>query len=64
MTYSYQYDIKIIGVPPANDGETADGETANICLRIFAGIGAEITFEDTNIAHSIQSRDSTRGQRH
>ena len=29
MTYSYQYDIKIIGVPPATDGETADGETVN-----------------------------------
>ena len=64
MPYSYPYDIKIIGVPPATDGETADEETANICLRIFAGIGAGITFEDTDIAHRIQSRNSTRGQRH
>ena len=54
LTYSYQYNIKIIGVPQATDSETAE-ETANICPRIFAVIGIEITIADIDIAHGVQS---------
>ena len=62
MTYSYQYNIKIIGVPQASDRETSM-ETANLCLRMFNGIGANISISDIDIAHRVQSRNSNRGQR-
>ena len=59
MTYSYQYNIKIIGVPQASDRETSV-ETANPCLKIFNGIGANISILDIDIAHAVQSRNSNR----
>ena len=37
MTYSFQYNIKIIGVPQATDSKSA-GKTANICLFYFTRI--------------------------
>ena len=61
MIYSYQYNIKIIGVPLASDQETSL-ETANLCLKIFNGIGANISISDIDIAHRIQPRNSNRGQ--
>ena len=62
MIYSYQYNIKIIGVPLTSDRETSL-ETANLCLKIFNGIGANISISDINIAHRIRPRNSNRGQR-
>ena len=62
MTYSYQYDIKITGVPQASDRETSV-ETANLCLRIFNGIGADVSISDIDIAHGVQPRNSNHGQR-
>lgn len=59
MTYSYQYNIKIIGVPQASDRETSE-ETANLCLKIFDGIGANISILDIDIAHEVQSRNLNR----
>ena len=53
MTYSYQYNIKITGVPPASDREASE-ETANVCLRIFASIGVDIWISDIDIAHRVQ----------
>ena len=61
MTYTYQYNIKIIGVPLASDRETSL-ETANLCLKIFNCIGANISISDIDIAHRVQPRNSHRGQ--
>ena len=63
MSYSYQYNIKIIGVPQASDRETSV-ETANLCLRIFNGIGANVAISDIDIAQRVQPRNSNRGLRH
>ena len=63
MTYSYQYNIKITGVPQVSDRETSE-EKANICLKIFAGIGVGILISGIDIAHRVQTRNSNRGQRH
>ena len=35
VMYSYQYNLKITGIPQANEKETSE-ETANICLKLFA----------------------------
>ena len=58
MSYSYQYNIKIIGVPQASDQETSV-ETANR----RTGIGANVSISDIDIAHRVQPRNSNRGQR-
>ena len=62
MTYSYQYNIKITGVPQVSDTEASE-ETANICLRIFSGIGVGILISGIDIAHRVQTKNSNRGHR-
>lgn len=54
--YSYQYNIKIVGVP-RNRKETAK-ETVDICLKLFEKIGAEVTSFDIDIAHRVSPRDT------
>jgi chromosome segregation ATPase len=49
--YSYQYNLKIIGVPEQNqDGETAE-VTTNICIRLFEKLGVKFDSHDIDIAH-------------
>ena len=40
LLYSYQYNLKIVGVPQTNDRETAN-ETAEVCIKIFKKIGVK-----------------------
>ena len=37
QAYSYQYNLKIVGVPQAEINEKAT-DTAELCLKIFAGL--------------------------
>ena len=62
MSYNYQYNINIIGVPQASDRETSM-EMANLYLKIFNGIGANVSISDIDIAHRVPPRNSNRGQR-
>ena len=62
VMYSYQYNLKITGIPQASERETSE-ETANICLKLFACSGVDISISDIDIAHRVQSRNSRRGQR-
>ena len=36
---------------------------ANLCVKIFNGIGANVSISDIDIAHRVQPRNSNRGQR-
>lgn len=58
--YSYQYNIKILGIPQTNDSETAQ-ETVKICLKLFNELHENIHDYDIDIAHRVKSRsnDST-----
>lgn len=58
MAYSYQYNIKILGIPKIQDGETAE-ETASICLKLFNELGAKVNDNDIDIAHRLQSRNGS-----
>ena len=54
--YSYQYNIKLVGFPELCEHESAN-DTAKLCLEIFKAIGAsELTSQDIDIAHRVQSR--------
>ncbi|CAB4025117.1 Hypothetical predicted protein [Paramuricea clavata] len=54
--YSYQYNVKTIGVPQEQQTETAE-QTSNLCLEIFRKIGAEVLLQDIDIAHRVPSRN-------
>ena len=58
-SYSYQYNIKLVGFPEAHEHESAI-ETANLCLEIFKAIGVSgLTSHDIDIAHRVKSRSDT-----
>ena len=59
MAYSYQYNLRILGIPQANAKESAQ-ESVDLCLRLFKELKANVKEYDIDIAHRLQSRDSTR----
>ena len=42
QAYSYQYNLKIVGVPQAETTEKAT-DTVELCLKVFAGIGVDVS---------------------
>lgn len=55
--YSYQYNIKIVGVPELNTQETAE-DTSKLCAKLFAEMGTNITLQDIDIAHRVPLRSA------
>ena len=54
--YSYQYNIKIMGVPLLNKKESAE-TTTNLCIKLFTAMGVtDVSLQDIDIAHRVQSR--------
>ena len=59
VDYSYQYNMKIVGVPEASEKESAE-TTANLCLKLFHALGVKgISMQDIDIAHRVSSRRDT-----
>ena len=59
VDYSYQYNMKIVGVPEASEKESAE-TTANLCLKLFHAFGVkDISMQDIDIAHRVSSRRDT-----
>ena len=56
--YSYQYNLKIVGVPQINENESAE-DTANLCLKLFSSLGNDISSSDIDIAHRVLQRNAT-----
>ena len=52
--YSYQFNVKIIGLPEKSS-ETA-AETSALCVKLFQEMGAEVFLSDIDIAHRVPSR--------
>ena len=50
--YSYQYNIKIVGIPQVAETECPEDKTS-ICLKLFSCIGADITLQSIDIAHRV-----------
>ena len=56
--YSYQFNIKIVGMPQHNVSESA--EVTSKCLDLFKAIGVEdVSLQDIDIAHRIPARRKT-----
>lgn len=55
--YSYQYNIKIVGLPELNTQETAMG-TSKLCAKLFTEMGTSITLQDIDIAHRVPLRSA------
>ena len=52
--YSYQFNVKIIGLPEKRS-ETA-AETSALCVKLFQEMGAEVFLSDIDIAPRVPSR--------
>ena len=55
--YSYQYNIKIVGIPQEAETESSE-DTTSICLKLFPCIGADITMQDIDIAHRVPAKSA------
>ena len=53
--YSYQFSVKIIGLPEINSNETAP-ETSSFCVKLFQEMGAEVSIFDTDVVHRVSTR--------
>ena len=53
--YSYQFSVKIIGLPEISSKETAT-ETSSFCVKLFQEMGAEVSVFDTDIVHRVSTR--------
>ena len=58
--YSYQYNVKIVGLPEIRASES-DSDTTTLCLSLFQAAGVEILIQDIDIAHRIPTRNATPG---
>ena len=59
--YSFQYNLKIVGVPQSEVNEKAS-DTVKKCLDIFSGIGASVKEFDIDSAHRVPTRrQNSRG---
>ena len=55
--YSYQYNVKIIGIPERDSRESAL-ETTTLCISLFNALGVEVSHQDIDIAHRVPSRNA------
>lgn len=55
--YSYQDNIKVVGIPQVAETESPK-DTTSICLKLFSCIGADITMQDINIAHQVPAKSA------
>ena len=55
--YSYQCNIKIIGLSETDVNESASTTTA-LCLSLFNAVGIDICSQDIDIAHRIPTRNA------
>ena len=62
LRYSFQYNIKIIGLPESEMQESAS-KTVSLCINLFKAAGNEISNQDIDIAHRIPTRTATSGPR-
>ena len=58
--YSYQYNLKIVGVPLISESESAQ-DTAELCVKLFSGLGVDVSISEIDIAHRVPQRDTSTG---
>ena len=53
--YSYQFNIKLIGVPETSANESSRS-TSSLYFKLFNDMGAKVTILDIDTAHRVPSR--------
>jgi hypothetical protein len=61
--YSYQYNLKILGVPELSQGKESASDTASLCIRLFRKMGVTAESHDIDIAHRVPKRNVSDGPR-
>lgn len=56
MRYSYQYNLKLVGIPQVSSTSETAEETVNLCLKVFSEMGANISSHDIDIAHRTPNK--------
>ena len=51
--HSYQFNLKTVGIRELHNKESAV-ESSELCLKLFNDIGAEVTWQDIDYAHSLK----------
>ena len=59
ISYSYQYNLKIVGFPQKNEKEMTE-ETTSLCLKILKKIGVDVTDTLTLLIESQQESKMRR----
>ena len=60
--YSYQYNVKIIGIPDRDPREPAVA-TTTLCIGLFKALRVDVNKQDIDIAHRVPKRNATAGPR-
>ncbi|XP_068723919.1 uncharacterized protein [Montipora capricornis] len=60
--YSYQYNLKLVEVPQTDPDEKTSN-TVDLCLKVFSGIGADVSTSDIDIAHRVPTRNQNGRRR-
>ena len=58
--YSYQYNVKIVGMPELNE-QGSYSQTSGLCVNLFSEMGADVTLHDIDIAHRVPQRSARVG---
>ena len=58
--YSYQFNVKIIGLPEMNSSETAP-KTSSLCVKLVQEMGTEVSILDIDITHRVSTRNEGEG---
>ena len=57
--YSFQYNVKIVGIPNLQESHESAEATAELCVKLFHAMGATgVTANDIDIAHRVSTRRS------
>ena len=56
MRYSYQYNMKLVGIPQVNSRSETAEERVSICLKVFSEMGVSISSHDIDIAHTTPNK--------
>ena len=56
--YSFQYNVKIVGVPEVCSDEAAS-TTSKLCVKLFKEMGENISIQDIDTAHRVPRRNNT-----
>ena len=59
--YSYQYNLKILGLPESGHGRETEDVSTDLCIRLFKEMGVEVNTCDIDIAHRIPMRNASAG---